>query len=152
MTLWGRSGAYEGGPTVMKGRPAPVRDPRARSAEGHRGAGESLPPPAPGGAGGGGQRGQTNFGFGSGTSRFTVIQSSPASPMVDNLPMFWTVKDIDIGDGGSSASAGKAAFSSDGAGSELFGHKPFGRIRSRHDCHFAPGSYVLGKLGFPSMR
>ena len=85
MTLWGRTAAYEGGPSVCANKTKTgqqagdePRDPRARSAEG----GSSRGP---------------NFGFGSGTSRFTVIQSSPASPMVDNMPMFWTVRDIDIG-------------------------------------------------------
>ena len=141
MTLWGRTAAYEGGPSVCANKTKSgqqagnePRDPRARSAEG----GSSRGP---------------NFGFGSGTSRFTVIQSSPASPMVDNMPMFWTVRDIDIGDGGGggggggngSSSAGKAS-SAAASKAEMFGHKPFARVRSRHDCHFAPGSYVLGKL------
>ena len=110
MTLWGRQSTYVGGPSVVNSRKLSstnnTNNSRARSADARC------------------------FGFGSGTNRFTIIQSSPASPMVDNTSMFWYYKDIDI--------EGR-----DGKGSEICKNV---RKRSRHDCHFRPGTTVpLGK-------
>ena len=109
MTLWGRQSTYVGGPSVVNSRKLSstnnTNNSRARSADARC------------------------FGFGSGTNRFTIIQSSPASPMVDNTSMFWYYKDIDI-DGGKSGDSCKVI-----------------PKRSRHDCHFPPGSTTvpLGK-------
>ena len=105
LTLWGRQSTYVGGPSVVNARKSTINNSRARSADARC------------------------FGFGSGTSRFTIIQSSPASPMVDKASMFWYLKDIDIEGGGSGANSSKNV-----------------RKRSRHDCHFPPGTCVpLGK-------
>lgn len=81
-----------------------------------------------------------SYGFGSRVDRFTAIQSSPSSPMVESSPLKWFIRDIDIGD------SGKVAQSSDppprpGRELEMFGHRPI-RTRSRHDCHFSTGSSV----------
>ena len=106
LTLWGRQSTYVGGPSVVNSRKySTTNSNRARSADARC------------------------FGFGSGTSRFTIIQSSPASPMADNSSMFWYYKDIDI-DGGKSGDSRKII-----------------PKRSRHDCHFPPGSTTvpLGK-------
>ena len=108
LSLWGRQSSYLGGPSVVSVRKSAAS--RARSADA-----------------------RTSFGFGSGTSRFTVIQSQPASPMVEQMPLFWCVRDIDIGDKPKPSN-------------EMFGHRPM-RTRSRHDCHFTPGSSVpFGKM------
>ena len=106
LTLWTRQSTYVGGPSVVHSRKhSTTNNSRARSADARC------------------------FGFGSGTSRFTIIQSSPASPMADNASMFWYYKDIDI-EGGKSGDSGKII-----------------PKRSRHDCHFPPGSTTvpLGK-------
>ena len=97
LTLWTRQSTYVGGPSVVNARKySTSNNSRARSADARC------------------------FGFGSGTSRFTIIQSSPASPMVENSSMFWYYKDIDI-DGGKSGDSCKVV-----------------PKRSRHDCHFPP--------------
>ena len=102
LTLWGRQSTYVGGPSVVHLRKhSTTNNSRARSADARC------------------------FGFGSGTSRFTIIQSSPASPMADNSSMFWYYKDIDI-DGGKSGDPRKVY-----------------PKRSRHDSHFPPGSAAL---------
>lgn len=111
LTLWGQQSTYVGGPSVVNSRKSSTtNNNRARSAD------------------------TRCFGFGSGTSRYTVIQSSPASPMVDKSSMFWYYKDIDIEGGGGDTGKYQSV-----------------RKRSRHDCHFPPGTSIpLGKNRFSS--
>ena len=87
----------------------------------------------------------SSYGFGSGTERFSFIQSQPNSPMQERLA--WFVKDIDIGDAKNLAppetKSGPPEMVS--GPPEMFGHRPL-RRRSRHDCHFQTGSHVpVGK-------
>ena len=114
LSLWSRPSTYVGGPSVVTYRKSSnTSTNRARSADARC------------------------FGFGSGISRFTVIQSSPASPMVEQSPLFWYCKDIDIDGGGSNKTENSHTL----------------RKRSRHDCHFAPGTSIpLGKNVFPGHR
>ena len=114
LSLWSRPSTYVGGPSVVTCRkPTNTSTNRARSADARC------------------------FGFGSGISRFTVIQSTPASPMVEQSPLFWYCKDIDI----------------DGGGNNKVENSQAPRKRSRHDCHFAPGTSIpLGKNVFPGHR
>ena len=118
LSLWSRPSTYVGGPSVVTNRhkSSNTNTNRARSADARC------------------------FGFGSGISRFTVIQSSPASPMIEQAPLFWYCKDIDITDGG-------------GGNNNKTETSHTLRKRSRHDCHFAPGTSIpLGKNVFPGHR
>ena len=116
LVFWGRQSTYVGGPSVICSRKSSTNHTnkynRARSADARC------------------------FGFGSGMGRFTIIQSSPASPVVDKSPLFGYYKDIDIEDG-----------SGCGGGGSTHASRPHHvRKRSRHDCHFAPGTSIpLGK-------
>lgn len=104
--IWARQSTFAGGPTVVRGRQGTQSRPRPNS----------------------------NYGFGSRIDRFTAIQSTPSSPMVENSPLKWFVRDIDIGDNAGSQRP------------EMFGHRPI-RTRSRHECHFSTGSSVpMGNL------
>ena len=107
---------------------------------------------------------QGSYGFGSRVDRFTAIQSTPSSPMVETNPLKWFVREIDIGDSGAkkppitgkpnsensrNSSSGKTgggtAKMSNSEKVEMFGYRPM-RTRSRHECHFATGSSVpMGK-------
>ena len=103
---------------------------------------------------------QGSYGFGSRVDRFTAIQSTPSSPMVETNPLKWFVREIDIGDSGAkkppAAITGKNSGNSGNSGKtdsktsnsekpEMFGYRPM-RTRSRHECHFATGSSVpMGK-------
>ena len=130
--LWARQSTFAGGPTVVRNRHKPS------------GTGNNNRPATATGS----------YGFGSRVDRFTAIQSTPSSPMVETNPLKWFIRDIDIGDSGkSSSSAGKSVGKSGGGTGnkeipprvEMFGHRPI-RTRSRHECHFATGSSVpMGK-------
>ena len=120
--IWTRQSTFAGGPTVVR------KD----------SSGPKIRP-------------NSSYGFGSRIDRFTAIQSTPTSPMVETNPLKWFVKEIDISD-----SAGKNTnptpsntskkSSSNPRTTEMFGHRPI-RTRSRHDCHFSTGSSVpMGNL------
>lgn len=132
--LWARQSTFAGGPTVVRNR---------HKTAGSSGGSNNRPATATG-----------SYGFGSRVDRFTAIQSTPSSPMVETNPLKWFIRDIDIGDSGkSSSSAGKSVGKSGGGTGnkeippkvEMFGYRPI-RTRSRHECHFATGSSVpMGK-------
>lgn len=118
LSIWGRQSTFAGSPSVLL---ATRRNNRARSET----------------------RSATSYGFGSGIDRFAVIQSQPTSPMQER-PVSWYVRDIDIGDGAGSKIVGPES-SSNRPEPDMFGHRPM-RRRSRHDCHFMTGSHVpIGK-------
>ncbi|XP_071746865.1 uncharacterized protein [Lepeophtheirus salmonis] len=62
---------------------------------------------------------------------FTHVQSQPSSPMQESSPLYWLIRDIDIGDKKSQSSGVPAAIP-----------MRLPRTRSRHDCHFITGSTV----------
>ena len=114
----------------------------------------SIPRPRP----------NSSYGFGSRIDRFTAIQSTPSSPMVENSPLKWFIRDIDIGDnskGTAGATSGarpvtqRPGFKPEQQSSteqpNMFGHRIV-RTRSRHDCHFATGASVpMGKKNLKSL-
>ena len=75
------------------------------------------------------------FGSGPGPG-YTSIQSQPGSPMQEQSPLYWFVRDIDIGDTSSTKSAGPHRTNPN-----------LPRTRSRHECHFSLGSACLGGGG-----
>lgn len=75
------------------------------------------------------------FGSGPGPG-YTAVQSQPGSPMQEQSPLYWFVRDIDIGDSSSTKSAGPHRTNPN-----------LPRTRSRHDCHFSLGSACLGGGG-----
>ncbi|XP_059084305.1 inner centromere protein B-like isoform X5 [Tigriopus californicus] len=85
--------------------------------------------------------------------RFTKVQSQPGSPMAEQSPLYWFIRDIDIGDSHSERSSNRRAPSADGRGPRPPGPSPCSR--SRHDSHFMRGSASLvggedSGLGLPS--
>ena len=75
-------------------------------------------------------------GPGPGHTSYSSIQSQPGSPMQEQSPLNWFVRDIDIGDSSSTKSAGPHRTNPN-----------LPRTRSRHDCHFSGGSAYLGGGG-----
>ena len=114
--IWTRQSTFAGGPTVVR--------------KDSSGPGKIRP--------------NSSYGFGSRIDRFTAIQSTPTSPMVETNPLKWFVKEIDISDSAKNPTPNKK--SSSNQRTEMFGHRPI-RTRSRHDCHFSTGSSVpMGNL------
>ena len=117
LSVWGRQSTFAGSPSallVVSG----VRNNRSRSEN-------------------------RTYGFGSAVDRFSAIQSQPNSPMQEK-PLAWYVRDIDIGDS-------KTVGSESGSRPEpeMFGHRPM-RRRSRHETHFLSGCHVpVGKGSLP---
>ena len=114
LSLWGRQSTFAGAPSALV---ADRRNNRTRS-----------------------ENRTTSYGFGSGIDRFSHIQTSPNSP-VQERPVSWYVRDIDIGDIDPKGSGSDPAKPEP----DMFGHRPM-RRRSRHECHFQTGCHVpVGK-------
>ena len=119
LSVWGRQSTFAGSPSALLD--SGVRNNRSRSEN-------------------------RTYGFGSAVDRFSAIQSQPNSPMQEK-PLAWYVRDIDIGDS-------KIVGSESRPEPEMFGHRPM-RRRSRHETHFLSGCHVpVGKgiLPFPGIE
>ena len=121
--IWTRQSTFAGGPTVVQSsNPGPPK-----------------------------QKPNSSYGFGSRIDRFTAIQSTPSSPMVETPSLKWFVREIDIGDSGKKVAPGKPVVPGSNPAHArhhpgMFGHRQV-RTRSRYDCHFSTGSSVpMGKF------